>query len=361
MQGGAATPTAATFTLNTAKNTAAGTNALLSGSFSAGAPAKGVMVVNTTGGKSSRAWIYKSIGGSNWDVTQPATPLVVPVVGAGFYVPSEVTTWASTDTVNLLTPIAINIVDIGATLVDFSANANNAILLYNLTVFAPTGASIASGSLMVGNEVVLIESASQRTLVWNGTNGIITLEGGRNADALASINVPSNPNGTSTAGVNIGWFAGCVDTSLAHGYISGFSGDLDTIIGNGTLIAGDYNSFGTWANDGVVTVTYGTLATTSSGSQVWYGTASGSLNMAGSSHLANLGGTFTNVFTAPTLVSPGIQLNGVSTACSHTKASPDVQNCNVSTTPAHLDSATAGDAGFNSVAFTLGGASVANF
>jgi hypothetical protein len=64
------TPTVATsttFTLNAAKNRTAGANAMLSGSFAAGSPAACVLVQNTTAAKSSRAWVYTTAGGSNWN------------------------------------------------------------------------------------------------------------------------------------------------------------------------------------------------------------------------------------------------------------------------------------------------------
>jgi hypothetical protein len=86
-----------------------------------------------------------------------------------------------------------------------------------------------------------------------------------------------------------------------------------------------------------------------------------SVQMLSQSHLViRPGNSFTSLFTASGLVT-GIQLNGAfNTACSHTNAAPDVINCGITTTPAHLDAA-AGAAGFGQNAFNLGGASVSAF
>jgi hypothetical protein len=96
------------------------------------------------------------------------------------------------------------------------------------------------------------------------------------------------------------------------------------------------------------------------GAPIFYGSASHNINLIGSTHMSVIGNNFTAAFTAPALVSPGIVISGNSSACSHTNASPDVVNCGVSTTPAHLDAA-AGASGFGSNAYLPGGASVGNF
>lgn len=81
--------------------------------------------------------------------------------------------------------------------------------------------------------------------------------------------------------------------------------------------------------------------------------------MFGSAHLQNsTNETFTQRFTAAALVSPGIQINGLSSGCYATAAG--VIHCAIATTPANLDAA-AGAAGFGGAAFVFGGGSVANF
>lgn len=353
LQGGTPASTAAVFTLNTAKNRGVGTNALLSGSFSAGAPAKGLMVQNTTALKSSRAWIYKTAGGANWNLTQPATPQTVP--GVSFYVPSEVDTWASTDTVNVLTPVAINVVDVGTTLADNSASFNNAFILYQMTIFSPLGAG--NDNVHLGNQVLLVESASQRTVDWLFANEPFGLNGESNSYLLGSI--ASSPTANTTTVANLNFLAGGVDASLAHAFLSGANVDVDAILGQGSIVLGGISTFGTWAIDGAFTVDYG-LVSTVGATPVWYGTGANTINVSGSAHLANVSGaTFANVFTAPGLVT-GIQLNAKTAVVCNSGADPGVLH-NATTTPAHLDAACGAGSGLGGAAFVPAGASVATF
>lgn len=356
IQGGPAASTAAVFTLNTAKNRGVGTNALLSGSFSAGAPAVGVMVQNTTAAKSSFAWIYKSIGGANWDLTQPLAPTTPSAYNTH---PIEVDTWATNDTVNLLTPIAINIPTLNGVESDFS---NPALAIYNATIFDPGG--IAADNAFIG-AVQAIQISTQRVLNYIPTSAGIArnltnvfVEGGISASSGNTsplANTSSNPFDQAIFGGAIECL-GCGNTSVGFGSAPTFDGDM--IIGSSAfLFNGGY--IGIAFLDSTLTIAEGlmTVNTVDYGSAVIYGSGTNTINLQGSSHLAKTSGSnFQTVFTAPGLVT-GIKLNGTATSNSLCTATI---NAAISTTPAHLDAA-CGAAGFGGAAYTWGGASVAAY
>ena len=54
-----------------------------------------------------------------------------------------------------------------------------------------------------------------------------------------------------------------------------------------------------------------------------------------------------------------LRFNGAGVACSHSGAAPDVVDCGIALTAAHLDAAQ-GVAGFGGLAYYIGGASIIN-
>lgn len=349
----AATP--AIFTLTTAKNRAAGTNALLTGSFSAGVPAPGLLVVNTTSGKSSRAFVYKNAGGANWNLTQPIVPFGVPpqAISPG----AEVDTWANGDTVNLQPLVAVNVAVLRCTLVDYNAAFSNYAYLYNLTVFDPKGATI--DDVYVSAHVALVECALQRNLVLDGASDAssFVLNSFNGGGLFAGQNTPA------TAGCPQ-IFGGCLaSTALPSSVLGGVLLDSDFILGTLLTVAAGFVQLGMVFLDQNVTLlsgSTGVLQASAIPNPVLYGSAGHNISLVGSAHFANLSGTFTARFTAPALVT-GILLNGTASGTGHSGANnPDVFNSAISTIPAHLDAAQ-GVAGFGSNAFNPGGASVSNF
>lgn len=87
----------------TAKNRTLGANSPLIATLGATA-AVGQMVINTTAGKSSRAWVVRSLGANSFELSQPLAPASLATPSAA---PAEVDTWANTDTVNLVAPIQV--------------------------------------------------------------------------------------------------------------------------------------------------------------------------------------------------------------------------------------------------------------
>ena len=83
----------------------------------------------------SRAFIYKTAGGSNWFVSQPVALQSIPQSA----VPAEVDTWVSTNSVNLLTPVSVNVVEFAPTIGDFNGGFTNVGYLTQLVDFDPSG------------------------------------------------------------------------------------------------------------------------------------------------------------------------------------------------------------------------------
>lgn len=337
-----------------AKNTAVGTNSPLITNLGATA-LRGHLVVNTTAGKASRAYAYKAGAGTLFTMTNPVVPQTVPYTT---FAPTEVNTWANGDTVNLYAPLAVNLVRVGLSNYDqSSATFNNAVYIYQVSVPNMAGSTVlALGDLAYCLETVFFRTTSVTVDTFAGFFSGCAI--------LASHEVP-----------NAGTFGGPYYFACAMGDLVSFAAvafaspfpivDLDTIIGaqsfqsyNAATVLGSVCLDGTGA--GSVALVGRAICEDFFSTSVIYGTGVNSFNVQGSAghFVQSTGRTFVAVFTAPGLVA-GTQINGITTAQSHTGASPDVINSTISVTPAHLDAA-AGVAGFGGTAFRLGGAAVSN-
>lgn len=269
-------------------------------------------------------------------------------------------TWASTDTVNLLVPVAINVVSIDGILGDANGGFNNAFFLYNMTVFDPAGAG--NNELNIGNNIVMLEVGTQRIAVFNGQAGENNAAGRLTSNVFYQGGIASFGGGFIAA--TIPGFVG--DPTLQGGatlLASIFSGPA--LMGSDFIWAGNgafANGFSLNSNlflDGNIS-NFGGTVVVAGASTVIYGSGTNNINMMGSSHLDNAtGNNFQSTFTAPGLVT-GIKLNGGTSVSCHTNADPDVFHT-ATTTPAHLDAACGAGTGLGSNGFQIGGASVANF
>ncbi len=335
----------------TAKSRTAGSNSLLITTLGSSGAA-GQLVQNTTVGKTSRAWSYKSLGGNSFSMTQPLV-LITPPTTAGSG-PAEVDTWANTDTVNLLHPISINIAKVSASQLDPNGGFNNQLYVYQCTVLDPV--SVGSSLLEIKTNVQFTECAIQRYLSLQGGGAY-----GRGfANCLILGGGLATTSGTTT---NNDPFivAGALVASTFGTNMNGVAlFDGDVIIGD-ILTLGNGGAFGCCYLDAQVTV--GGNSTVGSSDYngfvgVVYGSGANTINLQGTSRMANLHGTFVPVLTAPGLIT-GVKLNGSATGHSVIPGSPDVFNGGIATTPANLD-ATAGASGFGGTAFNFGGASISN-
>jgi hypothetical protein len=310
----------------TPKSTVVGSNSLLIADLGATA-AVGQLVQNTTLGKESRAWVYANISGTIYSLTQPLT-----LQSVGSPSSTNVDTWGDGDTVDLLTPIAVNISLFGP---NFTTSAG-AGYLFQITCLDP-----APSSLMSVGPITLMDCFSYRQITA--------------APAQVAQSVTINLSNVYTnAGCDI--IGGLQVTAGGGNVFASY-----TLTGQGSFqndhIFGGWSMYGgigiaqCYLDNSIILVN-GSIALFG----ILYGSLGGGVELQGSSRFALVSGSFTSAFTAPALIAPGIVLNGSSFASSHTNASPDVFYSGIQTTPAHLD-APAGAAGFGGTAFRVGGSS----
>jgi len=343
----------------TAKNRAAGSNSLLITTLGA-TGAVGQLLQNTT--HASRAWAYKSLGGNSFDITQPLAAVTVPITTSAGYAPSEVDTWANSDSVNLLQPIKVNIAQVQANVTDGSTNFTNGLFLYQLTIYDPAGAG--DDSAVLGGGVQMVECSSQRSMVFLPA----TTSGGANNNSAnrTAINV-LNQGGYGDGGVGgvgtrtVIWIGGALGTGLFGSVIYGRTiWDADFIMGSSVNVLGSLLMGFVYLDNQLFVNTFASVSNVGYGAGVIYGGGSNTINMQAQGHFSQTTtNTYVSTFTAPGLVT-GIKLNGTAAGCSSSNANnPDVINCAITTTPAHLDAAQ-GTAGFGGYGFFPGGASVGN-
>lgn len=338
---GAAPTLVSTVTLSgtTSKNRTAGSNSLLITNLGA-TGAVNQLVENTT--HPSRAWVYKSLGANSFDMTQP----LVKTNGVPAFFPAEVDTWANGDSVNLLSPVAINVVKLSATFAE--EQFPGSLVFFQAVAFDANGVGL--GQLYLTGTMVQ-EVRSMRSFNWNGTGTYaeenVVASGGRDC----SLGNPQINGGASPVGLTVNGAESTFTTFDADHIISvNFTTDVGARIGF------------LYLDNATFAIKSGLLdfSTIGYGGHAIYGSSGGTVDVQGSAHMVNRTGSFVSEFTAPALISPGVLINSAATGCSHTNASPDVANCGITTTPAHLD-ATAGATGFGGNAYNPGGASVANF
>jgi len=355
-----ATPTVVTSGVSlggvVAKSRTAGSNSLLQANLGA-TGAVSQLLQNTT--HASRAWSYKSLGANAFSIDQPIALAAAPPT-LQTTVPAEVDTWATSDSVNLLTPIALNIADFRPTVVDFNSAKTNLAELYQLTVYDPQGAG--HDKVYIGAHVLAQEVQFQR---------LMSLTPGAAGNAFsvgtsgATWGSPTFQNCQFLGGVEsfgsfrivAGNFQGFGNQIYSGSGTAVFDGDF--IFGSSTtLISGTFSLGMVYLDAGLTSFGTNFISSVSGnyGGHVIYGSSGNNISLDAASHFRNASGTFAAAFTAPNLVSPGIIMNGASTACSF--ASGTI-TCAIPTIPGNLDGA-ADATHFGSNAFNLGGASASN-
>lgn len=341
------------FTRTATKSRVAGANSTLQGSFSAGAPAAGMFLQNTTAAKSSLAFVYASAGGANWNLTQPIAPVVLPV---GAFTPAtEVDTWNTGDTINLLQPIAVNIVELLPIVSVFNGAQTNTLQVHQLIDFDPGG--LRKDLLVHNGFVTFSECFIQR---------------------VTTIVNPSTGAGQPAAYVNT-WLSGLIASGTSH-YLRGGAlvGSWTSTLMTGQLIGGrayltsdiiiNTTGFATAVTgvefelvylDSAITIEGGCFINAGVGGLI-YGSAAADLKLISYARLDTHGGTWTAACTFQKAIATGISLNGayLGNSIAYAANIGTIHN-GIATTVANLDAA-AGAAGFGGVAFVLGGASVSN-
>lgn len=315
-------------TVNAAKNHAAGSNSLLTVTYNASA-AVAQLVQNTT--HASRAWIYKNVSGNEYTTTQP---MVLNSIG-GPSAPAEVDTWATNDTVNLLQPVQVNIVDFEPVREDYAAYTNSS-YIYQLTIFDPLGGG--QSSVVLGTGVNVYESRSQRII-----------SGGRFSEDWFLGLANFFDDGGIRAATGVDWFGGALPSTAIFteiaGYFSEFDGDA--IIGGTNYLYGQ-SGWGQVYIDGLINIAPGGDAVIEQGQyggNYIYGSAAGNFepDHATVRYHQGAGGAAT-YFTAPNLISPGFKLNFepqtvgcVLLAGGASLTTAPSGTCNVAVTVANLD------------------------
>lgn len=337
------TGTAATFTRTAAKNTAPGSNSLLTGSFSAGTPAQGMLVQNTT--HPSFAWIYKPAGGANWTISQPMAALAPP----SSTVPPEVDTWATNDSVQLISPIPVNVVIFSPLDIDSNAGFDNVGYLQDLTVFDPAGTS--NDSVFIGN-VYASQVAFQRLYA------TYPYPSGDMASILS--NSVTLGGLQENGGALIIWGGyGLFTWGTLNGYAS-FQVDGDFILGvSGGITTLDPAAFGQIYLDANLTIAGGTFVNRNMflATHRLYGNASATLTLTLAARAYQVGATFADAWTAPTLITPGVVMDGASSASCATGTDPAIIHA-ASTTVAHLDAPCGAGTGLGGAAYNPAGSSL---
>ncbi|HLK37034.1 MAG TPA: hypothetical protein VKU41_09820 [Polyangiaceae bacterium] len=329
------------------KNRAAGQ--LLRATLPAGAAAD-LLVVNAT--RSSRAWIYKSAGGSDWYLSQPLAPVSAPP--AALY-PPEVDTWANGDAVTLYQPVAVDLAQVTPVVADYGGAAKNQLLVYGLKVLDPGGPS-ALDPTSASSDVYFAETTLQRAM-------LLGVAAAKMPPVFVNVDFVSvAASGVLDPGSQIPLFGGVlrgVTTSTgvpAYPDLRGAHLDADVICASRCGMTG--GSYGTvfvdsgdrltWKDDeGIFDGTYG-------GPTLW---GPGAVDVYGHARLQYPAGA--NKAQATFLQSGGLTINGSSTACSPAGADAGAWKCGVAITPAHLD-APVSAGGFGGTAVNPGGGSISN-
>jgi len=341
---GAAPTLVATVSLSgvTAKSTVAGANSLLIANIG-GSGVANMLLENTT--HPSRAWTYMSLGGGSFSITQPMMKLTTPF---SLISPAEVNTWSNTDSVKLLTPVAINLISAIPEYADSDlATQTNVLNLYQFNVLNPLGTAsyVMFGTFSAIGEVLVSRVA-------NVSGGFDS-----NVNVFSSFNSILGPASINSYSAFFSFGGSISGTVGSVGSATVLDEDIIITGGGWRQYGGIVDLSRVYIDSNIFTYAGGI----SVGAEFFspaaiYGSASHNMNLNQASHLSLAGTTFTNAFTAPALIT-GILLNNSATACSSTGGATPTIACGISTTPAHLDAA-AGAAGFGGIAFNLGGASI---
>lgn len=326
----------------TAKNRAAGTNSPLIANLGA-TGAVGQMVINTTAGKSSRAFVMKDLGGHSFVLSQPMAPQTASSLPTP---PTEVDTWANGDTVTLAAPIRVNFVELSAVIIDANnPTFNNSLTIFNVNGFDPLGPG--NNAVYISQNVWFIESLQEK--FWSPSGGQIglyfqgiysncVLQGG--GAAIGAYLCTFYGGGFIDSGVRVTFLGGFCsldgDCVLEDGvdFVGGCSGTI------GLAFAGNNINVGQTGSESEASALC--LETESYGSHVLYGAAGKTLSLWGRSRLNMATGTWAAGITAPGMLG-GIVMNGGTVAQTHTNASPDVVTSGVTTSVANADAANGGN------------------
>jgi hypothetical protein len=309
------------------------------------------LLINTTRA-SSRAWVYKLVSGTTFSISQPLAVQTPPLNYATGIGSAENNAWANGDTVTLNTLSAVNLADVEPILTDLAPSFTRQLYITSLKVFDPS----SNDFLTVNQNVKLFDVLSARGLGVFSAANTFTASGAYNVDLKSNFVKPA-------CGGPFAFVGGIASGSTTEGCTFVFDGD--TILNTSPVVTGLDNTTPTFFNlafieSGKVLGPQGGVVAVASefvtgGPIIW---GPGAVRVSANAHLRYPAGA--NQAVAVFIHTGAFQVNGATTACSHTSAAPDVVNCGITVSAANLDAA-AGAAGFGGNAFLPGGASISNF
>jgi hypothetical protein len=354
----------------TSKNRA--TPQLLQATLTTATAAAGNIITNTT--HASRAWA--DVGGATVTFTQPLTEAPTPpVANIGFTIPTEVNTWAHADNITVSAPTQVNLRTFAPVTADGKAASpyQSSSWLQDIYVADPAGADAQPGltTIQLGTTVQVNVWDCSFDVEVNIANAPLAFSF---PGALSQNNTFSNVwfnGGLVVGGATSVWGGSIGKAEDGYTVINGNSQPVNSGSGVLPVIDGDTNVYGAFvvqnfAQMGLVYLATSSLLDIMSNGVVQFATGyftggpilwgPGAPHVFGTGHISYPGGAATSVF----LQTGAFNLNGGTTACSHTNASPDVINCGITINATNLNAA-AGSTGFGDDAFLPGGGSISKY
>ncbi len=314
--------------------------------------APGQLVVNGT--RTSRAWIYKSAGASNWLLSQPLASNNLASI-----FPPETDNWANGDAVVLYQPVTVDLAQaMPLTPGGNIANENLNLTIYQITVAdgSVAATSATQDDLQINNNLLVVESSIRKTVS-------VEDQGKEYESSFANVDFSQSVLATATE-LTMSFWGG--QTRHGTGQIVSLpAGDIGAdIIVSGEWDVSTGNVYSAFIDTGSVFVARSSfLGAYAYGSPIGFW-GPGAVDVVGNARLEyppsdtavslflQTGGLFLNV--DPTALE-GATAPVASAACS--VAPSGTWTCGIPLTPANLDKPVA-SGGFGGTAVNPGGASV---
>lgn len=325
----------------------------------------GSLIENTTGGKSSFAWVYKNTVGTTYEISQPITPATPPFGASAASALAEVDTWANGDTFSVYAPTSVNIVNVDTTIAEYfpgpSSDFPASLELYHMTLWSSNGAG--DSDTFIGSDVTILECAATAALIDRSAADeeftyFINCFIGQGATSSASNSSYIEVYGGALIGpfltVFVSWSLG-FDIIIQPG--TGSVGNVQLVCSAPNLFGGSleasYPFLGTVCLDGGVTSLYGdwNLSFPSDIATIIWG--SGTLDLEGRSRV---------YYTSPaasTFLIPTIKINSQTTAFAFNPAT-GLWTTAIAITAANLDTAITSGGFGGSAINPIGGATLTN-
>ncbi len=320
------------------------------------AASPGMLVQNTTLGKSSFASVYVLTAGTTFALTQPLAPFVLPLPEIPIPFATELDTWANGDTFSVFQLTSVNIVRLKPTMTLGKAPNFEPPIQVQHIHFATGDGVNSDGNVEIGADVDIIECSFDSVVMdTSGSDDLVTVYANC---FLGAGSYCSAPGDAATY-----FIGGAIIQNVVGGGAS-WSFDYDAIIdatNAPNFMAGAVdNNFG--FQIGIFGLVYikstisvqGVLSAFTGGSQsgtstIW---GPGVLNVSGTSRLIYKSTTAVATF----INAGGLTINGSGNANPANPATGAI-GAQIALTPAHLDAAF-GAPGFGGVAINFGGGSI---